>query len=152
LLYFDNLRMEDVTNDTRRLERETLANTHLISEADAKGESAPWCKLAYDLAKDAAPLFERMSGSGFETAEPIDVLLTKESAFILLNFKYRNIVVDNGQVLVAMEFARSSKNYKTLYKLYTTEIVSKAAVDVFASTAPIVGPILAKAAIAYFGH
>jgi hypothetical protein len=118
-----------------------------VSESAAKGEAAEWCNIAYDLAKNAAPAFEKLAGAGYQSAEPTTILFTANSAFVFVNFKYESTLVAHGQVLVAMEFARSSKKYKTLYKLYSTEVMGKSA----AEAAVAFAPIAAKVLVAYLG-
>ena len=152
LLYSGSVRLGDIANDTTAVERATFGTTRFVKESQVTGESALWCKLAYETARESEPLFERIAGSGFKAAEPTTVLLTEDSAFIILSFKYASILritanTPEGQMLIALEFSRSLKTYKTLYNLYSTTPFDKPTTKAFMDTAPIVAKALNAAGI-----
>lgn len=147
LFYYGDLQIKDLPADNKASESKRFRGTRLTQESAAKGEDAEWCQVAYDLAKNAAPAFETLAGDGFQSAEPTTIIFTGSSVFVFLNFKYESALVKHGQVLTAMEFSRSSKRYKTLYKLYSTEVMGKSA----GAAAAAFAPIAAKIVIAYFG-
>lgn len=69
--------------------------------------------------------------------------------FILINFKYSQFNIgDKGQVLVALEFSRYSKRYRTIYWLYSTTAFNKSTKELFSSTAPYI----AEGVAIYFGQ
>jgi hypothetical protein len=140
VLYFGTLKVGDIANDTTHLEQERFNKSRFLKESDVTGESALWCNLAYDLSQNnGAPMFERIAGSGFESAEPTTVFLTKQSVFVILNFKYSSATMapQKGQLLLALEFSRSSKKYRTFYELNTT-LINKPTSDAFAAVIPYV--------------
>jgi hypothetical protein len=148
MLYYGNLPFSKFAEDTVSLEKEQLSQTTFIRESDAKGANASWCELAYTLAKDSAPLFERIvGGSGFQATEPITVFFTEQSTFVILSFKYTSysaLVANNGQALIGLEFSRSSRRYKTFYQLYSTVLINKPTADVAMAIAPYVAKAVAN--------
>ena len=149
LLYTGQLSIDHIADDTRGLEERSWGRTRFLVESEARGEAAQWCTLAYDLVeKDAQRIFAQLVGGGFDSAEPTTVFLTQQSAFVLVNFKYDQLNLgDRGQVLLALEFSRSLRRYKTAYCLHSTAIVSKSTSEIVAATAPYIGKVVA----AYFG-
>jgi hypothetical protein len=148
LLYFGDLPSTKIADDTTNLEQRHLGKTQFLQEPDAYGESASWCKVAYNVAKHSEALYQQIVGSeGFEAGEPTTVFFTDQSAFVILSLKYNSAIRRNstGQVLVALEFSRSSRQYKTFYKLYSNELMSKTTSEAFSKTAPIVAKVLAEA-------
>jgi len=144
LLYSGDLALAHIAEDSSAQEASRFGGTRFLKESEATGEAAWWCRVAYKMAQGAAPLFEKIAGDGFENAEPTTVFLTDQSAFVMLNFRYRSLLRrhSTGQVLVAMEFSRALKEYKTFYQVYSTTLVSKSSADAFQATAPIVAKIL----------
>lgn len=152
MLYYAALPPSHIAENTSDLETRFFSNTRFLGESDVTGEYAQWCELAYKVAKDdAAPIFQKIAGSGFQGAEPITLLFNKSSVFVILNFKYNSAVAvseDGGQVLIALEFARPSKRYKTFYNLYSTLVLGgKSGEDALAATAPYIAP----AVVSVFG-
>lgn len=142
--------IDHLADDTTGLERQNWAETRFLRESDTRGETALWCKVAYDVSeRDSRRIFEQLVGGGFDAAEPTTVFFTQESVFVILSFKYTQINIrDQGQVLVAFEFSRTSKRLRTTYYLYSTTIFRKSTSELLAATAPYV----AKAVAAYFGQ
>ncbi|MBL8290383.1 MAG: hypothetical protein JNN08_01030 [Bryobacterales bacterium] len=149
MLYFGDITSDEVAASTLQQERQRFAATRFLSESAVEGEARKWCNVAYDLARgDSGRVFEQVVGGSYDAAEPTTVFFTKESVFVLTNFKYTQInVADKGQVLMAMEFSRSNRSYKTLYYLYSTTIASKSTREILAAT----GPYVAKAVMIAFG-
>jgi hypothetical protein len=144
MLYSGDIALPHIADDATNLGTR-LRNTKFIDESDARGETAEWCKFAYALAKDSKPLYQQIAGSGFEAAEPTTVFLTHQSAFIILSFRYSGLENEStGQVLVALEFSRSLKGYKTFYQLYSTQDMNETNSDALAKTAPMVAKVLAQ--------
>jgi hypothetical protein len=143
MLYFGDLTSTHIADDTTKLESR-FAKTRFLKESDASGETASWCKLAYEVAKDSEPIFQRIAGDGFLAAEPTTVFFTDQSVFVVLSFKYTALLRNNtGQVLTALEFSRSSRQYRTFYEVYSTAIVSKTTGNEFKETAPTIAKALA---------
>jgi hypothetical protein len=150
MLYFGSLSSDRLGSDTSSLESEAFRGTGFLDEGTAKGESIKWCELAYDIAeKDSDRIFDHLiGGTTFTAAEPTTVFFTPDSAFVIVNFRYSQWNFgDRGQALVALEFSRRLKRYKSLYYLYSTTLFSKSTHEMFASTAPYV----ARLAVAVFG-
>ena len=149
MLYYGNLDIADIDKDTTNLQS-SFARTTLLQESELKGDSDRWAQVAYRLASNSysASLFENLAGDGFQAAEPTTVFFTPQSAFIILSFKYESTLVHHGQLLVAFEFSRSSKRFKTFYPVYSTELMSKSGT----ATAVAVAPYVAKAVAAYFSQ
>ncbi len=148
MLYFGDLKSTELGQDASKFENR-FENTQFLKESEAKGEMIAWCKLAYAAAKDSEPIFKTLAGKdGFEGAEAVTLLFTEQSCFVFLNLKYSNSIrKGTGQLLVAMEFSRYLKEYKTFYLTYTTMVVSKSTREGFAETAPYI----IKALRAVFG-
>jgi hypothetical protein len=111
-----------------------------------KGQVCNARRAGYDLAEeDSRRVFDQLVGGSFDAAEPTTVFLTQQSVFVLLNFKYTAFNVgDRGQALVALEFSRSLKRYKTLYCVYSTTQFSGSTREVFTATGPYVARALAS--------
>jgi hypothetical protein len=147
LLYFGTLSVSHVADDTTSLEKR-FSKTSFLKESNVNAESKLWCKVAYNSAKDSAAIYQQIAGgSGLQGAEPTTIFLTPESAFVILNFKYISTMTDNGQILVALEFSRLSRRYKTFYELYSTMLARKSIQEMFAATAPIIAKALIDAGV-----
>jgi hypothetical protein len=60
-------------------------------------------------------------GGGFETAQPIAILMNKSNIFVLINLRLSSINRNGtGQTLIALEFSRASKKYRDFHVIYTT--------------------------------
>lgn len=128
MLYSGDLK-KNIASDTTSLERAQFSNAAFLAESDVKNkELQSWCKIAYTMAKHSEPLYERIAGSGFEEAEPTTVFLTDKSVFVILSFRYNSVLRrrSTGQVLVALEFSSSSREYRTFYQVYATLFTNKA--------------------------
>jgi hypothetical protein len=150
MLYFGDLASTNIADDTTKLENRRFGHIRFLRESDAQNESASWCKVAFELAKDSGALYQTIvGGDGFEAGEPTTVFLTDQSAFVMLSLKYNSPIrrKSTGQVLVALEFSRSSRGYRTFYKLYSTELAGKTTSAAFTATAPIVAKALAEAGV-----
>lgn len=147
MLYYGDLRVEDVNADTTAMEARRFESTQFVGESVGDGENAQWARFAYDLAAKSGPIFQIIGGSGFQSGEPIAVLLTQESAFLVLSLKYGSVLVSEGQALVAVEVSRISHRYKTIYPLYSTLMLDKPRSDLAVAVAPYV----AKALVGMFG-
>jgi hypothetical protein len=148
MLYYGDLDSTNLAADTTDLEQR-FSSTTFMKESEAQGDVAAWCRLAYAAARDAEPIFKSIAGgSGSEGAEPVTLFFTDQSCFVLLSFRYSSLVMENqGQLLVAMEFSRSLKEYKTYYPLYSTLLWSKSTKDLAGLTASCMGQALHDAAI-----
>jgi hypothetical protein len=124
-----------------------VARAKLLSEHNLKGETLHWTRLAYALTKTSSKeLFASVGGDvdDLESAEPIVVIFTRGSVFVVLNFRYSDFArVGTGQILGAFEFSRPLKEYKTFYRIRSTILFNKTARDVFAASLPIVAKVLA---------
>jgi hypothetical protein len=148
VLYFGALRYDELVNDAAGLEREKFGATRFLNESNAQAPMAGWCDLAYKLAQqDAEAIFQKVAGSGFEIAEPTTVFFTRDSVFVILNFKYGSALMapQKGQMLTALEFSRASRRYRTFYVLNTT-LINRPTNDALMAAAPIVAKELAKLA------
>jgi hypothetical protein len=147
MFYFGTLDLQQVIDGTTPSARWS-AQTRFLKESEARGENATWVGLSYDLVKDSPRLYEQVvGGSGFKEAEPTTIFLSKESAFVVLDFKYSSIdrFGGDGQMLVALEFSRSTHRYKALYELYSTAEFNKGTREMFAQSAPYIAKALAAA-------
>ncbi|HUI53781.1 MAG TPA: hypothetical protein VLY04_02340 [Bryobacteraceae bacterium] len=144
MLYSGDLSLRQIAEDSSAQEASRFGNTRFLKESEVTGETAWWCRFAYKIAQGAASLFEKIAGDGFENAEPTTVFLTDQSAFVMMNFRYRSLLRRNstGQVIVALEFSRALKEYKTFYQVYSTTLVSRSSAEAFQATAPIVAKLL----------
>ncbi len=127
-----------------------FAATPVITEDKLEGDLKAWAQFSYQLsANNGEILFKQLGGTtGFERAEPVAILVTKASVFLLMNFRYGNTRRhDTGQVLAAYEFSRSLKANKMFYSLYTTFAFEKFDKKAVATATPM----LTKLALAYFG-
>lgn len=118
-----------------------LSNTQFLRESQLAGENKQWAALAYDLTETSGKkLFEATGHSfGFDGAEPINILITAQSVFVVVNFRYTDPVRwGTGQVLTAFEFSRALKGYKTYYEVYTTALLPSSARKAFEKSLPIV--------------
>jgi hypothetical protein len=147
MLYYGDIRLDQINSDTAAMENQRFASTRFTGEAVGRGEEAAWSKFAFDLAAQSGPMFQAIAGSGFQSGEPVAVLLTRQSAFVLLSLKYSSPLVSQGQVLVAVELSRTSHRLRTTYQLYSTLLANKSRADLAAAVAPYA----ARALIAYFG-
>jgi hypothetical protein len=149
LLYFGDIPSTHLADDTTSLEGQRFRKTRFLKESDVNGETALWSSLAYRMAKDSEPLYQKIVGDNeFEGAEPTTVIFTDQSSFIVLSFRGKNA----GQELIAMEFSRSSREYKTFYQLYSTVVPNKATNELIAGAAAFVGKELIKAGIQYLAQ
>jgi hypothetical protein len=144
LLYYGDLKAWDLSSNTSNDEANKFAHTAVQKEAEVSGDLAKWTDFAYKVATDLGPsVFERIAGSGFQSAEPISIFVTNDSVFVLVNFRYQSIlskiesINGQGQILTAFEFSKVSKRYKTFYELYSTAY-GKASQQVFTSTTPLI--------------
>jgi hypothetical protein len=150
MLYFGEITSAQLADDTSSLEKRTFSQTRFLGESDVQGEFALWNKVAFNIAKESDALYQRIvGGSGFEAGEPTTIFFTNSSAFVILSLKFNSVIRRNstGQVLIAMEFSRSSKAYRTFYKLYSNELMSKTTSEAFKKTAPVVANALTGAGI-----
>ena len=146
MLYFGDLRVEDINADTRAMEARRFDGTLFVGES-VNGEDGQWSRFAYDMAAKSAPIFQAIGGNGFQSGEPVAVLLTQGSAFVILSLKYGSVLVSEGQALVAVEVSRISHRYRTIYPLYSTLVLDKPRSDLAVAVAPYV----AKALVGMFG-
>jgi hypothetical protein len=145
MLYYGNLTSDNLASDTTGLENATFANTRFLDESSAKGETVKWCDVAYNLAeKDSKRIFDQLiGGETFTAAEPTTIFFTRDSVFVIMNYRYSQWNYgDRGQALVAMEFSRRLKRYKSLYYLYSTTLFSKSTHEIFSSSASYVGAVI----------
>jgi len=144
MLYFGNLSLQDlIDGKTVPWSRQT----RFLKEKQAMGEDedAFWVQFVYTLAKNGPHLYDEfVGGGGFKAAEPTTVFFTDASVFLVLSFKFASLAghSPDGQMLVAFEFSRSIKQYKTVYELYSTAVWNKASSEAFMKTAPIVANLL----------
>jgi hypothetical protein len=127
-----------------------LQITKILAEDKLEGEDKEWAKFAYGLAHESGKdLFTSANGSssGFDSAEPVNVLLTEKSAFVIMNFKYSSLDRrGTGQILCAYEFSRTLKEYKSYYELYSNTVLSRSVTKAFSASEPYI----AKAVAIYF--
>ena len=105
-------------------------NVTKITEDALADENKTWGEMAYTMCNEKGEILYKQAGadSGFVNAEPIAILLTKSSSFVIINFKYNNNRRhDTGQLLMCYEFSRSLKMSKNQYDLYDTFALNKAA-------------------------
>jgi hypothetical protein len=147
VFYTGALSLDQIAENTTDAENKAWAGTRFLTERDVHGEPEQWCKVAYDLAgNDAKQLFDKLVGGDFISAEPTTLLFTEQSVFVLLNFKYELAARgDGGQVLMALEFSRASRRYKTVYTLYSTTLFNKGTESLLAASAPYVMRIVVAA-------
>ena len=128
--------------NVERVKRARITDEHGLLE-----EERYWVDLAYKLAIESGEdLFKAVGRrSGFESAEPIVVLLTRNSAILVINFRYSTIDRrGTGQVLAAFEFSRALRKAKTYYQVNTTMWLGRSASDAFSSALPLILKILSS--------
>jgi hypothetical protein len=147
ILYYGTLPFDRVADDTSNLEG-AFHDTRFLSESAAEREFGKWIELSYGMTKVAPQMWDLLiGGSGFEGAEPVTLFLTENSVFEILSIRYSDSSTVNGQLLIALEFSRSSRRYKALYKLSSTTLLNnKPTREAFISSAPFIE----KAIIAAF--
>jgi hypothetical protein len=127
-----------------------LKGTKIIAEDKLEDSDKQWAKFAYGLAHESGKdLFTSVNGSasGFDSAEPVNILLTEKSAFLIMNFKYSSLDrKGTGQILCAYEFSRSLKEYKNFYELYSNTAFNRSVTKAFSASEPFI----AKAVSIYF--
>jgi hypothetical protein len=120
----------------------SFSNVPIIPESNISGDDELWAKLAYSLTKGdkGEELYKKLVGSsGFVGAEPIAILFTDYSAFIVVNFRWSSFVKDGtGQSLFAFEISRKLKEFKHAYYLYDNSNISKNNAEVFKASLPFV--------------
>ena len=131
--------------------RAKLSKIKLLTEDELINDNLQWAKLSYGLARSSGrDLFASVTGSssGFVGAEPVVVLLTQRSAFVLMSFRYSdmNRAGATGQVLCCFEFSRTLKEYKSYCEIYSTQMLNRGANKAF----NISTPYIAKAVEIYF--
>jgi len=123
-----------------------LDDVKLLEENQLSGDDLKWANFAYALTKSSGEnLFKAAGGGryGFDSAEPIAILLTAQSSIIIINFKYSFMErYGTGQILCGYEFSRTLKEYKTFYLLHTTIAISKSTISAFNASLPFVMKIL----------
>jgi hypothetical protein len=128
MLYFGDINSDHIADDASSLTDQRFVNTKFLKESEAQGESLTWGKVAYAMTTNAAPMFKKYAGGDYDSFEPTTVFLTEQSAFVVVNFRYSNLNVrDKGQLLMAIEFSRSLKECKAVYRLYDTVLISPSA-------------------------
>lgn len=140
LLYYGDLKSTQIAEDAPDQSGD-FKSTHFLDEANLTRDQALWCKLAYTTARNSDALFRRLAGN-YKSSEPILVVFTKRSTFIFISLGYTSMLTSNGQVLVSLEFSRSLKEYKTLYPVYTTMLISESAEQAFLDSAPYVAKLI----------
>jgi hypothetical protein len=146
ILYYGTLNFDKVADDATTLEA-PFKNVPFLKESQAHGETASWVRLAYTLDKEAPQLYEQLiGGGGYEGSEATTLFFTEQSAFVVLSLRYSSTFTLNGQLLIALEFSRFSKNYKALYKLSsTTLMVNKSSSEALTATAPFIAKAITAA-------
>jgi hypothetical protein len=87
-------------------------------------------------------LFKGLLGE-YDVAEPVMVFMTKNNVVVMISVRYSTVVRSGtGQMLLAMEFSRKLREYKTLYPLYSTEIIRSSTQKAFVESAPYVVKIV----------
>jgi hypothetical protein len=130
------------------LSPEKFSDVPIVPERELVQADVPWARLAYSLQGKGKEFFEKLAfGSGFEEAQAVAVILTKESAIVVLNLRYSSWVRNStGQLLLALEFSRGLVEYRRFYYIYSNlELGIKD--KLFLKT---VSPIAIEAAKAYF--
>jgi len=124
MLYFGDIDSDHIAKDPSLLVLQRFGSTKFLKESEAKEDMQSWCKVAYKITADSDALFKKLAGGDFDSAEPLAVFFTDQSAFVLINFRYKNLIVsDKGQLLIAVEFSRSLKGCKSVYRLYDTLVL-----------------------------
>ena len=114
--YFDEVRI---------LKEEEVDLSGRYGEFAFIGEDQAWLNFANEItnAESGEKLYSGIfgGGAGFETAEPIAILMTSTNLFVVVNLRWSSINrTGTGQTLVALEFSRRSKAYKDIHVIYTT--------------------------------
>jgi len=98
-----------------------MDNVDIIQEKDLSGEYKQWANAAYDISNQGEALFLSLGGdSGFQSAEPVAILFTDDSSFVLINFRYSHWILGDGEYLVALEFSRHLHRFKAVYDIFDT--------------------------------
>jgi hypothetical protein len=128
-----------------------LSETKVLREDELAGDDLKWAKFSYELARSSGKeLFKSAGGRlNCDAAEPVAVILTSQSAIVIMNFKFTNILRPNstGQLLCGYEFSRTTREYKTFYSIYQNTLLGRAATDAFVLS----GPYVIKALSICFG-
>ena len=119
-----------------------LSETKVLREGELTGDDLKWANFSYELARSSGKeLFKSAGGRfGFDAAEPVAVILTSQSAIVIMNFKFINPLRSNstGQLLCGYEFSRTTKEYKTFYSIYQNTLLGRAATDATVLSAPYI--------------
>ena len=145
LIYYGALKSTDLKDKlTAEMDERYFKKTRIITESEAKGEMALWCKLAYDIAKESDPLIKKMVGE-YDVVEPILLWFTKNDVFVVLSTRYTTLFRHGtGQVMIAMNFSRTFKTYKTVYPLYSTMMMTESLRKDLIEAAPYAAKIAAQ--------
>jgi hypothetical protein len=151
MLYYGKLKSSQLATDIPKDVNQYVENVRVLDEYHCSKEKADirlWCRAAYDAEKDSKALLQKLSG-GYDSAEPVLVFTTKDSSFIVLSLRYSDLLRSKGtgQVLVAIEFSRTHRQYKTFYTLYSTTILSPSVREFVAEYGPAMAKIAASIAV-----
>lgn len=142
LLYYGTLKLPQLGSVPLH-EDPDLRTTRFSDESQVTGNEKQWCLVAYATAKSDKPLFQSFTGK-YDGTEPILVLFTRQSVFIIISVKYSTLNNPGvGQTLLALEFSRAFRKYKQLYPLYTTMVMTESAREDFEQSAHYVPQIVA---------
>jgi hypothetical protein len=149
MLYFGDLDVTNVAKDASKLDAKDLSNISFQLEDQAvPGPLASWVRLSYGLTKNTAPeLYNKLVGGNFDSVEPTTVFFTSHSSFIIISFHYSSFFQPNGQVILILEFAKKTAQYKAAYVVYSTTLLEKQTKAFLESTSSIVMREVIKAGV-----
>ena len=126
-----------------------LDDIPLEQEDALSPESKKWASIAYAMTKNAGEKLFRAAdgGSGYQSAEPVAILLTRTSSVIFISFGYSSRSrIGTGQLVMAYEFSRALLELKKPYHLYDTFAFDASTKNLFENALPIIGEAV-KAAV-----
>jgi hypothetical protein len=127
----------------------SMPDMKFISEKEVQGEYKQWADLAYNISGEGVSLFQSLDGGdGYKSAEPVAVVFTSDSAFVLITFRYTHVrpfapgSPFEGQYIVALEFSRHLKKYRAPYDVYDTFLVNRELRKALESSGPLILKVL----------